>query len=270
MSASDQRFIHLGYPKVIWAVPAIHGQVDRLRSLHDIIGRYFVPGDKIVYLGNYLGYGGDPLSTIDEVLYFRRNLLAMRGMLANDLIYLRGAQEEMWQKLLQIQFAKSPQEVLEWLLENGVEPTLQAYGSSANDGRYAAREGIMALTRWTCKLKENIRKKPGHDKFATVLKRAAFTEDFKSEGVLFVPAGIDVTRPLVEQEDSFWWASSTFQKIDQPYGPFQKIIRGFDPAGGGFQKNCYTLTLDGGCGFGGPLVCGRLTGDGQLLDVIEA
>jgi len=58
----------------------------------------------LLYLGNYLG-GGDPVTTIDRLLAFRTYLLAAPGMFTSDIVYLRGMQEEIWAKLLQIQFA---------------------------------------------------------------------------------------------------------------------------------------------------------------------
>ena len=39
----------------------------------------------------------------------------------DDVAYLRGNQEEMWQKLLQLQFATDPRGVLKWMFEQGVE-----------------------------------------------------------------------------------------------------------------------------------------------------
>ena len=37
-----------------------------------------------------------------------------------DIVYLRGQQEEMWHRMLQIQFAPNPKEVLPWMLQQGV------------------------------------------------------------------------------------------------------------------------------------------------------
>jgi len=88
---SDSRFSHMGNPKRVWAVPAVHGALDRLYQVHEKIGARFQPGDRLVYLGNYLG-GGQPIETIDELLGFRRDLLALPGMKADDIVYLRGAQ----------------------------------------------------------------------------------------------------------------------------------------------------------------------------------
>jgi serine/threonine protein phosphatase 1 len=51
------------------------------------------PGDRIIYLGNYSGYGPSPVKTLEELLTFRRMVLSIPGMLCKDIVYLRGAQE---------------------------------------------------------------------------------------------------------------------------------------------------------------------------------
>jgi serine/threonine protein phosphatase 1 len=34
--------------------------------------------------------------------------------------------------------------------------------------------------------------------------------------------------------------------------------------------NCITATIDGGCGFGGNLVCAGFSGNGAYLNILEA
>src|SRR5271165_1084784 len=48
---------------------------------------------------------GAVLTTLDELLDFRRRVLGRGGGAACDVAFLRGSQEEVWQKLLQLQFA---------------------------------------------------------------------------------------------------------------------------------------------------------------------
>ncbi len=271
--ASDPRFSRLGLPRRIWTVSAIHGQADRLRAMHEALWERFVPGDRIVYLGNYTGGSEDSrtIETIDEILCFRRNLLARPGMDPEDFVYLRGVQEEMWQKLLQLQFAPGPFGVLEWMLENGIGQTIVDYGARVEDGLQAAREGILSLTKWTNALRENIRRHPGHEKFGTVLRRAAFTEGLNGcDSLLFVHAGLDASRPLTTQGDSFWWANTGFDRLSEPYKPFARVIRGFDPRHNGVKINGVTMSLDGGCGYGGALVGAGLNSAGDMLEMLEA
>src|SRR5271165_6846706 len=89
----------------IWAIPAIHGELEALSALHGALDVEFAVGDQLVYLGNYTGHGKAARETVDELLLFRRALLARPGMDPEHIVYLRGGQEEMWQKLAQVQFA---------------------------------------------------------------------------------------------------------------------------------------------------------------------
>ncbi len=262
-----EKFARLGRPRRIWAVAAIHGELRRLIALHDHIYQDFHPGDRLVYLGNMLGHGGQVVETVDEILAFRRVLLARPGMLASDIVFLRGAQEEMWHKLLQLQFAPNPAEVLRWMLQQGVTTTLESYGGRPAEGLAAARDGAVQLTRWTNRLREAIRTAPGHTQFYTALRRAAFTAD---DSMLLVSAGLDPNRPLAAQGDSFWWGATGFAGLDAPFERFRRMIRGHDPAGGGLCITEYTATLDGGAGRGGTLIGGLFAADGQVLDLVEA
>ena len=268
---ASSKFAALGKPRRIWVIGSVHGAVDKLRVLHDEIGNLFQPGDRLVYLGNFLGYGDDILATVNELLDFRRALIAMPGLLASDVVYLRGGQEEMWSKLLQIQFAPNPPDVMQWMLKQGGEQTLHAYRGNPQQGLAAARDGVMAMTRWTSLLRAEIRSQPGHEALYSALRRAAYTgsDEARPGTLLFVNAGLDVTKPLANQGDSFWWGANSWATINRPYGPFQKIIRGFDPAHGGSAMTTHTLTLDGGCGFGGTLLGACLTPAGEVIDIVE-
>jgi len=55
--AADEKFARLRRGQRIWAVASIHGESERLGRLHDRIAERFRDGDRIVYLGNYLGRG---------------------------------------------------------------------------------------------------------------------------------------------------------------------------------------------------------------------
>jgi serine/threonine protein phosphatase 1 len=262
-----EKFATLRAARRVWAVASVHGEADRLRALHGELAPRFEPGDRLVYLGNYLGRGAAVRATIDELLAFRLMLLAQPGAHVCDVAYLRGAQEEMWQKLLQLQFAPNPREVLDWMVKQGIGATLAAYGGHAEQGIAAARDGARALTRWTGELRAAMHAVPGHTRLMSALKRAAFTVD---GSLLFVHAGIDTERPLTAQSDSFWWASGSFQRIDQPYSGFKMIVRGFDPAHAGLRQTAYTTSLDAGCGFGGALLAACLDLDGRIVERLEA
>ncbi len=261
----------MGKPGRIWAVSAVHGDASRLTGLHDAILEHIRPGDRLVYLGNYTGYSRESSACIDEILTFRRMLLSIEGMACSDVVYLKGQQEEMWQKLLQLQFAPDPTTVLLWMLGNGLSATLESYGFSAHDGIDACRSGTMGITRWTASIREAVRRQPGHEVFAVQHTRAAYSDHRSCEyPMLFVHAGINAAKALDDQGDNFWWADAQFQKISEPYLPFKKIVRGFDPRHGGVHLNCVTATIDGGCGFGGNLVCAGFDESGIVVDMLEA
>lgn len=263
-------YANLGAPTRVWAISAIHGELDKITRLHDALLTRFMPGDRIVYLGNYTGYNDQAAATIDEILAFRRMILSVPGVLPEDFVYLRGRQEEMLDKLLQIQFAPDPRDVLDWMLDNGLQPTLASYGISVEEGRACTREGIMATTRWTSRVRQRIKAHAGHDTFLTHLRRAAFTDVVPENApLLFVNAGIDARRPLHQQGDSLWWNTQSFNRLEHAYAPFRRIIRGYDPDRQGVHINGVSATLDGGCGFGGELVCAGWSCRGEAFDVIR-
>ena len=270
-SAADaipaERFATLKGKRRTWAVAAVHGEAERLRALHRELHGRFRAAESLVYLGNFLGRGSGVAETIDELLLFRRSLLARPGMHCRDIAFLRGNQEEMWQKLLQVQLAPNPRQVLEWMFEQGAEATLAVYGGTAAGGLTAATTGTIALTEWTGDLRDAMRTADGHNALMSSLRHAAFTGDGT---LLFVPAGIDTSRPLSEQGDSFWWGGAGFHRIDTPYSGFRRVVRGFAWRRHGVDIKELTATIDGGCGFGGPLVAACFDAAGEVVDMIEA
>jgi serine/threonine protein phosphatase 1 len=80
---------------------------------------------------------------------------------------------------------------------------------------------------------------------------------------------LDPTLPVVEQTDSFWWGNRRFNEIDAPYFGFKRVVRGYEKHHGGVTIKPYTVTLDGGCGFGGTLEAACLTLDGKIADQVS-
>jgi serine/threonine protein phosphatase 1 len=252
----------------IWAIGAVHGEAARLGALHDELAGRIRQGDCIVYLGDMIGYGPDIAETVDELLRFRAAFLARPPFVhADDFVCLRGQQEEIWQKLLQIQFAVNPLEVIDWSLVHGADATVRAYGGDAISARSAARGGAIALTRWAGEMREKMRRCPGHIAWLNGLRRSARTD---GDTLLFVNAGVDPARAFAEQTDGFWWESGGFDSIAAPYAGFRLVIRGLDPHRRGFASTPWSVTVDGGCGFGGRLLGLCLAPDGEILDGIEA
>jgi serine/threonine protein phosphatase 1 len=256
--------LHAG--RRVWAVASVHGEAARLSALHDELARRFLPGDRLVYLGNYLGYGPAIRETVDELLRFRCALIASPGMFAFDVAYLRGSQEEMWQKLLQLQFAPNPREVLTWMMRRGVDATLAAYEGDPEQGMIAARDSALTLTRWTSSLRSAMQRAPGHYALMTALRRAAYTAD---GALLFVNAGVDPDRPLSAQSDALWWGSAGFAAMREPYGGFRAVVAGYDQTHPGLVVGAYRAVVDAGAGFGGPLIAACFEHGGEPVDLIE-
>lgn len=262
-----QKFAVLRAARRVWAIASVHGEAERLDRIHAQLETRLRRGDRVVYLGNLIGRGAQIRQTLDRVVEFRRGFLALHQNFPEDIAYLRGGQEEMWQKLLQLQFASDPRGVLNWMLEQGVDATLEAYGSNAVEGLREAASGPLQLTRWTGRLRSAIQDHPGHYQVMNEIRRAAYTQE---HSLLFVNTGLDPTRPLETQRDSFWWGSGAFSRIGAPYGDFGLVVRGFDPSHPGQTATDFTLTLDAGCGFGGPLLAACILPSGEVVETLEA
>ena len=260
----------------IWTIPAIHGNLERLTALHDYIYEHFQLGDRLVYQGNYIGYSQSAAVCIDEILTFRRMILSIPGVIPFDITYLRGTQEEIWKGLFQLPFDLFPMDHLLWMLGNGLQGSLSSYGFCQHDALDACRQGTVALTRFVNSIRDTLRNHAGHELFYQSLKRAACTA-FSSETqlcsetpLLFVHAGLDWEKTLSEQGDAFWQGSDNFESMSNPYQPFDKVIRGFDPYHRGADFNPIKATTDNGCGFGGNLISAAFMPNGEIAQILEA
>ena len=264
-----EKFVDLGQPRRVWAIAAINGDRDRLLTLHDHLATRFCVRDRLVYMGNYLGnVAWDNHSVLEELLAFRAALMSKPGVEPIDIVHLRGPSEEAWQRLLRLQFAPSPTLALEKYLDAGAEAYLRLYGVSMNDTKSIARAGSVAITRWTNQLRVLQRQGLGHEAFVCSLRRAAVTAaTADTGGMLFVPAGYDVKRSLDDQCDSLWFGNASFAATSQTT-KYTRIVRGFDPLRGGVNTDGIAVTLDGGCGQGGPLICGCFNEEGLLVEVV--
>lgn len=258
----------------IWAIASVHGVASRLATLAAHIEPRLQPRDVLVFMGNLIGSppGGetpDIAATIDIALKLRRTVLGKPGARACDVVFLRGAQEEMWSKLDQLHFAVNPRDVLRWMLHHGVGATIEAYAGheAIAEGLRAVGAGPMMTARWTGALRALVRGHPGHEPLYTSIKRAALSEDGR---LLFVHHGVDPSRPLDRQGDSFWWgAAQSFDRIAAPFAGVERAVRGYDRSHPGVISGAVGLTVDGGCGFGGALLASLLDSDGLELERIE-
>lgn len=264
--SQDSRFAVFKGKKRIWAIASIHGDAQRLQQLHGELVQRFVPGDGLVYLGNVMGYGQDVEATLYELLTFRRLVIAQERADVDDVVYLRGCQEEMLYKLRQLSFARDPEEVLLWMQSQGVDATLSVYDTSCAQGVEAARAGMSQVSAWMRALKEAMARFDGHQSYLDALKRAAFSADKK---LLFVNANVDPNLPLDAQSDGFWWGTQDFRQNNTPFKGFQRTVRGYDHRHGGVHMADHHICLDGGSGFGGPLICACFDADAMVVDRFE-
>lgn len=265
----SEKFAELGSPRRIWAIAAINGDIERLSTLHDHLASRFQVRDRLVYLGNYLGVeSSDNLSVFDEILAFRAALLAKTGLEPQDIVYLRGPAEEAWQRLLRLQFAPVPLQTLDKLLASGVESYLSLYGVSVNDTKSMARAGSVAITRWTNQLRTWQRSAPGHEQLVCSMRRAAYTQAIDQKKLLFVPANFDSSRLLEDQGDSLWWSAASFCVGGRAVNSYNRIVRGFNSLNEGACLDQAEVTLDAGCGRGGPLMCACFTPTGKLIELV--
>jgi serine/threonine protein phosphatase 1 len=262
-----QVFGRLRAAQRVWAIAAIHAEAQRLVRLHDLISERFREGDQVVYLGNYLGHGEAVRATLDELLDFRRRVLGRQRGFACNVVFLRGTQEEMWQKLLELQFASNPGEVLTWMVKAGIGATVRAYGGDLQEGFAATRDGPRTITRWTGELRSAMNATPGHINLFSALRHAAFTDD---RSLLFVHAAIDPTRRLTAQGDAFWWGRADILEMTARFEEFGRVVRGIDRQRRGFVEREFAVSLDGGAGHGGRLLAACFGPTGTIIDRVEA
>ena len=220
----ESNFVEFINPIRLWAVGSIHSNLKSTESINKYILDNFDKGDKLVFLGNVIGLGKNAKETLSSILKLRFDLMAKFKLEANDVVFLRGAQEEMFNKLMQLQIAPNPVEIIHWMFEHGVGSTLESYGFSKEEIFNVASTGTINISRWTSKLNKKLLQYPGHKEYFSNLKHAVYTS---SKMILFVNRGVDVSRPLSAQNDCFWWGYQNFSKIDKPYNTFLRIVRGY-------------------------------------------
>ena len=93
-------FSELKFSKKIWAVGSIHSHFDSFESIKKHILKNFLKNDRIVFLGNIIGLGNSATETLSSVIDMRNQLMSKFFLKTEDVIFLRGAQEEMFLKLL--------------------------------------------------------------------------------------------------------------------------------------------------------------------------
>ena len=208
----------------IWAVGSLHSSIQSFQSIKKYILSNFKESDKLIFLGNIIGFRDQSKEIISEVLSLRFALMAKFNLDNENIVFLRGAQEEMFSKLLQLQIAPNPSEIIEWIFSHGVDQTVISYNFKPDQFRDIALQGTIQINKLTAKLNKQIYETAGHKEFFSNLKHAAYSE---TKEVLFVNRGVDLSRPLSAQNDCFWWGYQNFSLINKPYNTFKRIVRGY-------------------------------------------
>ena len=262
-------FVELKKSNKIWAIGSIHSNLKSFRSIKQFLLDNFEENDKLVFLGNVIGLGNNSKETLSSVIDLRFNLMSKFKLKPSSIVFLRGAQEEMFSKLLQLQLAPNPNEIIEWMFDHGVNETIKSYGFSEHEVKNIASSGTITISKWTTTLNKAIHNNPGHTQYFLNLKHAAYSHTKK---ILFVNRGVDITRPLSAQNDCFWWGFQNFSSINRPYKTFLRIVRGYESEHLDHQenlKNNIVCTL-----FKQPLsnksvLCGIFAENGEILDLFE-
>jgi len=221
---TNNKFQEFANTNRIWAIGSLHSSIDSFQSIKKYILSNFKNGDKLIFLGNIIGYNNYSKEIITDVLNLRFSLMAKFNLVHEDIVFLRGAQEEMFSKLLQLQIAPNPREIINWIFSHGVDQTLVSYDFEPDQFRNIATQGTIQINKLTSRLNKKISETPGHKEFFSNLKHAAFNSDME---VLFVNRGVDLSRPLSAQNDCFWWGYQNFSLINRPYNTFRRIVRGY-------------------------------------------
>ena len=267
---NTSKFSELKNAKKIWAIGSLHSSLDSFQSIKKYVLLNFDYGDKLIFLGNIIGFGTQSREIISEVLNLRFSLMAKFKLQHDDVIFLRGAQEEMFSKLLQLQIAPNPQEIIEWIFSHGVDKTIISYNFDPEEFKKIASQGTIQINKLTAKLNYEISLTPGHKEFFSNLKHAAFTD---TKEVLFVNRGVDISRPLSAQYDCFWWGYQNFSLINKPYNTFKRIVRGYKSNSYNDLQNSKTRIL---CTlFKQPLInkkilAGIFAKNGDILELFES
>ncbi len=266
---NTSNFVEINKSNKIWAIGSIHSNLYSFASIKKFILNNFEREDKLIFLGNVIGLGNDSKETLTSVIDLRFNLMSKFKLKPESIVFLRGAQEEMFSKLLQLQLAPNPTEIVEWMFDHGVNETVKSYGFSQEEVKNIASSGTINISRLTINLNKAVQMNPGHKEYFLNLKHAAYSHTKK---ILFVNRGVDITRPLSAQNDCFWWGYQNFSTIQKPYKSFLRIVRGYESQHLNkleISKNDVVCTL-----FKQPLsnkniLCGIFRENGEILDLFE-
>jgi len=221
----------------LYAIGDIHGCIEPLRRLHDIIREHAaaqpVARNAVIYLGDYVDRGPDSRAVID--------LLRDNPLGGFECVYLKGNHEASL-----LQFLDDELHGPQWFAYGG-DATLRSYGVSAP---HSATDwaGLERARR------EFAQRLPSeHRDFFSRLRLAHVEDDY-----MFVHAGVRPEVPLQEQNsDDLLWIRDEFLFSDVEFGKI--VVHGHSISEAPIVRH-NRIGIDTGAFAGGPLTCLVLEG----------
>ena len=258
---------NLGSFERVWVIGAVNGKAELFQKICKQIIEKSDFKDRLVFTGNLLGRNDNKVNeskkVIDIALKLRSVFMSNKAFDIGDIVFLRGCYEELLDKSRELHMSPNPLELVDWMYSRGLDKILESYNISSSLLHHAARDGAAALSRASVDINLAINNNPGHINYMNSLKRLAFNEE---KTLLFVSAGIARDKPLDKQSEELWWGGG-FADLNEPYNNTLRLVRGYDPKGGGIASGNYGITLDGG---EKQVFAALISSDGQLLETIQA
>lgn len=257
---------NLGKLTRVWVIGAVNGKAKQFQTICNQIIEKSDLKDRLVFTGNLLGRNINEINeskkVIDMALKLRSIFMTNSSFDMGDIVFLRGCYEELLDKSRELHMSPNPLELVDWMYSRGLDKILESYGVNSSLLHHAARDGAGALSRASVEINMAIDSHPGHINYMSSLKRLAFNED---KTLLFVSAGLARDKPLENQSEELWWGGG-FTDLDEPYKNVLRIVRGYDPKGGGIGSGKFGVTLDGG---EDQVFAALFDSDGQILDTLQ-
>jgi len=227
----------------IYAIGDIHGQLDELNRVLDLVERDGGPEARIVFLGDYVDRGPASRAVIDRLIEGRA---AHRNW-----TYLLGNHDRMFSWFMEQTPRHDPHLLVgyHWLHERlGGSTTLASYGVEIPDRirlQDLQAEALNAVP-------------PAHLAFLNSLKPYHLVKN-----VLFVHAGIRPEIPLAaQQENDLVWIREEFHQFHDPH-PWL-VVHGHTPVAHATDYG-NRINLDTGAGYGKPLTAAVFDGEGRFV-----
>ena len=263
---SNVRNHNLGSLERVWVIGAVNGKAELFQNICNQILEKSDLKDRLVFTGNLLGRNNNNVNeskkVIDLALKLRSDFMSNNSFDIGDVVFLRGCYEELLDKSRELHMSLNPLELVDWMYTRGLDKILESYNISSSLLHHAARDGALALSRASVEINLAIDNNPGHINYMNSLKRLAYNDE---KTLLFVSAGIARNKPIDQQSEELWWGGG-FSDLDESYNNISRLVRGYDPKGGGVVSGKFGVTLDGG---EDQVFAALFRRDGQLLETIQ-